>query len=72
MSARSMQRLLVAIALAVFAHLGTVVGQTSVCRAPPQTSNVLRKFSVPLWIAIYNDYFILGGGDGHIGGVWPQ
>ena len=63
----NVQWLLVALVVAAVAHLGTVFGQTSMCRALPQTAaEVLRKFQK--FEAIYtDDYFIHAGGDRHIG-----
>ena len=58
--------LLVTLAVAAVIHLGIVFGQTSMCRALPQTAEVLRKFQK--FEAIYtDDYFIHAGGDRYIG-----
>ena len=61
----NVQWLLVALVVAAVAHLGSVLGQTSMCRALPQTAEVLRKFQK--FEAIYtDDYFIHAGGDRHL------
>ena len=61
----NVQWLLVTLAVAAVAHLGSVFGETSMCGALPQTAEVLRKFQK--FEAIYTDgYFIHAGGDRHV------